>query len=180
MRSNRTLVCCCLVAKLCPALWRLHVMQLARLLCPWYFSGKNTGVGCLFLLQGFPWVSQPRNQTRVSCIGRQVLYHWATREALGPWSFQFIRSVISDSLGPHEPGFPVHHQLLEFTQIHAHWVSDAIQPSNPLSSLSPPAFNLFEHQGLFQWVSSLHQVAKVLEFQLQQQSFQWVFRTDFL
>ena len=58
------------------------------------------------------------------------------------------------------PGLPVHHQLLEFTQTHVHWVSDAIQPSHPLSSPSPPAFNLFQHQGLFQWVSSSHEVAK--------------------
>ena len=62
------------------------------------------------------------------------------------------------------PGLPVHHQFLEFTQIHVHWVSDAIQPSHPLSSPFPPAFNLSQHQGLFKWVSSLHQVAKVLEF----------------
>ena len=68
------------------------------------------------------------------------------------------------------PGFPVHHQLPEFTQTHVHWVSDAIQPSHPLSSPSPPAFNLSQHQSLFQWVSSSHQMAKVLE--LQHQSFQ--------
>ena len=78
------------------------------------------------------------------------------------------------------PGFPVFHYLLEFAQTHVHWVSDAIQPSHPLSSPSPPALNLSQHQGLFQWVSSSHQVAKVLEFQLQHQSFQWIFRTDFL
>ena len=78
------------------------------------------------------------------------------------------------------PGLPVHHQLLEFTQTHVLWVSDTIQPSHPLSSPSPPAFNLAQNQGLFQWVSSLHQVAKVLEFQLQHQSFQWIFRIDFL
>ena len=65
------------------------------------------------------------------------------------------------------PGFPVHHQLLEFTQTHVHWVGDAIQPSHPLSSPSPPALNISQHQSLFKWVSSLHQVAKVLEFQLQ-------------
>ena len=65
-------------------------------------------------------------------------------------------------------------------QTHVHWISDAIQPSHPLSSSSPLALNLFQHQGLFQWVSSSHQVAKVLEFQLQHQSFQWIFRTDFL
>ena len=62
------------------------------------------------------------------------------------------------------PGLPVHHQLLGFTQTHVHWVGDAIQPSHPLSCPSPPAFNLSQHQGLFQWVSSSHQVAKVLEF----------------
>ena len=65
------------------------------------------------------------------------------------------------------PGFPVHHQLLELTQTHVHQVGDAIQPSHPLSSPSPPAFNLSVNQGLFKWVSSSHQVAKVLEFQLQ-------------
>ena len=61
------------------------------------------------------------------------------------------------------PGFPVHHQLLELAQTHVHWVSDALQPSHPLSSPSPPAFSLSQHQGLFRWVSSSHQVAKVLE-----------------
>ena len=75
---------------------------------------------------------------------------------------------------------PVHHQLPEFTQIHVHWVGDAIQPSHPLLSRSPPALNLSQHQGLFKWVSSSHQVAKILEFQLQHQSFQWTPRTDLL
>ena len=69
------------------------------------------------------------------------------------------------------PGFPVHYHLLELTQTHVHQVIDAIQPSRPLSSPSPPAFNLSQHQGLFKGVSSSHQVAKVLEFQLQHQSF---------
>ena len=77
------------------------------------------------------------------------------------------------------PGFPVHHQLPELAQTHVH-LGDAIQPSHPLSSPSRSAFNLSQHQGLFQWVSSLHQVAKVLEFQLQPHSFQWIFRTYFL
>ena len=77
------------------------------------------------------------------------------------------------------PGFPVHHQLPESTQTHVHCISDAIQPSHPLSSPSP-TFNLSQYQGLFQWVSPLHQVVKVLEFQLQHQSFQCIFRTDFL
>ena len=75
---------------------------------------------------------------------------------------------------------PVHHQLPESTQTHVHWVGDAIQPSHPQSSPSPPVFSLSQHQGLFQWVSSSHQVAKLLELQLQHQSFQWIFRADFL
>ena len=78
------------------------------------------------------------------------------------------------------PGLPVHHQLSEFTQTHVYRVNDAIQPSHPLSSPSPPAPNTSQHQGLFQWVNSSHEVAKVLEFQLQHQSFQWTPRTDLL
>ena len=78
------------------------------------------------------------------------------------------------------PGLPVHHQIPEFTQTHVHQVGNAIQPSPPLSSPSSPAPNPSQHQGLFQGVSSSHEVAKVLEFQLQHQSFQWIFRTDFL
>ena len=100
------------------------------------------------------------------------------------WLFAtFSRSVVSDSLWPHESqhtGFPVHHQLPDFTQTHAHRVGDAIQPSHPLSSPSPPAPNPSQHQDLFQWVSSSYEVAKVLEFQLQHQSFQWTPRTDLL
>ena len=76
------------------------------------------------------------------------------------------------------PGFPVLHYLPEFAQTHVHWVGDAIQPSHPLLSPSPPALNLSQHQGLFQWVSSAHQVAELLELQLQ--SFEWIFRTYFL
>ena len=77
-------------------------------------------------------------------------------------------------------GFPILHHLLEFAQAHIHWVRGAIQPSHPLSPPSPPALNLSQHQGLFQWVSSSNQVAKVLELQFQHQSFQWIFRVDFL
>ena len=73
-------------------------------------------------------------------------------------------------------GSPVLHYLLEFAQTHVHWVGDTIQPSQSLSPASPPALKLAQHQSLFQWVSSLHQVAKVLE--LQHQSFQWIFRFD--
>ena len=116
--------------------------------------------------------------------------------------WKWSRSVMSDTSRPHglQPtrllhswDFPgkctgvgchcrllIHHQLPEPTQTHVHWVSNAIQPSHPLSSPSPPALNLSQHQGPFQLVSSLHQVAKVLEFHLQYQSFQWTSRTDLL
>ena len=78
------------------------------------------------------------------------------------------------------PGLLVHCQLPEFTQIHVHQISDAIQPSHPLSSPSPPAPNPSQHQGVFQWVNYSQEVAKVLEFQLQHQSFQWTPWTDLL
>ena len=112
-------------------------------------------------------------------IGRQSLNHWPT----GKFQVQF--SSVTQSCPTHcnpmnrsTPGLPVQRQLLEFTQTHVHRVGDAIQPSHPLSSHSPPAPNPSQHQGLFQWVSSSREVAKVLEFQLQHQSFQWTPRTD--
>ena len=89
-------------------------------------------------------------------------------------SVQFSHSVVSDSLWPREPQHarpPCPSPTPGFTQTHVHWVGDAIQPSHPLSSPSPPALNLSQHQGLLKWVSSSHQVAQVLEFQLQHQSF---------
>ena len=88
--------------------------------------------------------------------------------------------TLCDPMDCSSPGLPVHHQLPEFTQTHVCWVGDAIQPSHPLSSPSPPALNLSQHQGLLKWVSSLHQVARVFALQLQHQSFQWIFRTDLL
>ena len=89
--------------------------------------------------------------------------------------------ILCDPIDCSTPGFPALHDLLEFAQTHVHSVGDAVQPSHPLSPPSPPALNLSQHQGLFQWVSSSHQVAKVLELQLQHQSFQWIlisFRID--
>ena len=82
--------------------------------------------------------------------------------------------TLCDPMDCNTPGLPVHHQLPEFTQTHVNWISDAVQPSHPLSSPSSPTFSL----SLFKRVSSLHQVAKVLEFHLQRQSFQWTLRTD--
>ena len=102
------------------------------------------------------------------------------------WGFIQLSSVaqlcltLCDAVNCSMPGLPVHHQLPESTQTHVHWVSDAIQPSQPLSSPSPPALNLSQHQGLFKWVSSSHQIAKVLEFQLQHQFYQWTPRTHLL
>ena len=88
--------------------------------------------------------------------------------------------TVCDPINHSTPGLPVHHQLLGSTHTHVHRVNAAIQPSHPPSSSSPSALNLSQHQGLFQWVSSLHQVAKLLEFKLQHQSFQWIPRTDLL
>ena len=90
--------------------------------------------------------------------------------SVGQWCL-----TICNPMNLSTPGLPVYHQLLESTQTHVHWVSDGIQPSQPLSSSSPPALNLSQHQCLFQWVNTSHQVAKVLEFQRQHQSFQWMF-----
>ena len=86
--------------------------------------------------------------------------------------------ALCESMDGSPPGFPVLHHLPEFAQIHVHWLTDAIRSFHPLLPSSLPALNLSQHQGVFQWVSSSHQVAKVLE--LQHQAFQWIFRVDFL
>ena len=86
--------------------------------------------------------------------------------------------TLCNSMDCSTPGLPVHHQLVESTQTRVLWVGDAIQPSHPLLSPSPLSLNLSQHQGLFKWVSSSHQVAKVLDFQFQHLSFQWTLRTD--
>ena len=134
----------------------------------------------------FSWKKEERK-------GRRKGGRWqGGREETAPWwpvicfPYLLFCSVaqscltLCDPMNHSTPGFSVHHQLPELTQTHVHWVSDAIQPSHPLSSPSPPAFSLSQHQGLFRWVSSLHQVAKGWDFQLPLQSFQWIFRTDFL
>ena len=112
------------------------------------------------------------------------LWEHKMKQSLWKTEHQFLKCLISvqldtqscptlcDPMDCSTPGFPVHHQLPKPTQIHVHRIGDAIQPSHPLSTPSPPAFNLSQHQGLFQWVGSSHQVAEVLEFQLQDQSFQ--------
>ena len=131
-------------------------------------------------------------------------YSWHLSETLDPWDIsqfffligvQLLYSVVfvsccdlvakscltpCDHMNCSLPGFPVLHYLLELPQTHVHWVNGAIQPSHPLAPPSPPALNLSQHNGLFQWVDSLHQVAKVLELQLQHWFFQWIFRIDCL
>ena len=171
---------------------RTKLLKVCPTLCdPMGYSPLFMGFGAKTL----KWVavpsimrsSWPRGQTCVSyfyCISRQVLYHW---HHLGSFVIlsQFSSVIQScptlcNPLDYSTPQFPVHHQLLELAQTHARWVCDVIQRFHPLSSSSPPAFHLSQHQGLFHWVSPSHQVVKVLELQLQHQSFQWIFRTDFL
>ena len=155
-------------------------------------SLSGSSVHGIFQARMLKWVaiafsrgsSQPRDRTQVSgisCNGRWTL----PLSHLGRLTVQFSSvaqscPTLCDPVNHSTPDLPVHHQLPEFTQTHVHWIGDAIQPSHPLSSPSPPALNLFQHQGLFKWVSSPHQVAKVLEFQLQHQSFQWTPSTDLL
>ena len=103
-------------------------------------------------------------------------YRWVSRSS----SVTQLCLTLCKPMDSSTPGLPVHYQLPEFTQTHVHWVVDAIQPSHLLLSPSPPAFNFSQHQGLFKWVSSSHQMAKLLKFQLQHQSFQWIFRTNLL
>ena len=108
---------------------------------------------------------------------------WDLEGLRGQFQFSSVTQycpILCDPKNRSTPCIPVHHQLPELTQTHVHWVGDAIQPSHPLSSPSPPVFNLSQHQGLFKRVSSSHQVAKILEFQLQHQSFKWTPWTDFL
>ena len=151
----------------------------------------------LFFPPSFIEFSSEINQAWVFIIGRLLIVNSISFINTGllqfsgsslfffPSSFQFSSVTQSCLTVCHPtnrstPGLPVHHQLPESTQTHVHRVGDFIQPSHPLLSPSPPALNLSQHQGLFQWVSSSHQVAKVAEFQLQHQSFQWTPRTDLL
>ena len=120
----------------------------------------------------------PRNKEELSQLDKRYLAKKPVVRILQFSSVTQLCLTLCDPIDRSMTGLPIYHQFPEFTQIHVHWVSDAIQPSHPLSSPYPRTFNLSQHQGLFKWVSSSHQVAKVLEFQLQHQSFQWIFRTD--
>ena len=127
------------------------------------------------------WKEVQREGIRVCMwlIHFPVSSDWQRCEAVQFSSVAHSCPTLCDPRNHSTPGLPVHHQLPEFTQTHAYRVGDTIQPSHPLSSPSPPAPKPSHHQGLFQWVNSSHQMAKVLEFQPQHQCFQW-FRVDFL
>ena len=150
---------------------------------PWNSPGQNTEWVALPFSRGS---SQPRDPNPGLLHCRQILYQLSHKGS--PRTDSSVAELcltICDPMDWSTPGFPVHQQLPELAQTHILWVGDAIQPFHPLLSPSPPAFNLSQYQGLFRWVSSSNQVAKVLEFQLQHQSFQWIsglisFRMDWL
>ena len=154
--------------------WIIHLKHLAQGLACWrhginvnYCQILLSCVGMLTLPYLYVYLScPPPNQNTTYCF-----IHISSVKSLS-------RVRLCDSMNRSTPGLPVHHQLLESTQTHVHRVGDAIQPSHPLSSPSPPALSPSQHQGLFQWVGSSNQVVKVLE--LQHQSFQWRPRTDLL
>jgi len=151
-----------------------------RLLCPWDFPGRNTGVGCYFLLQGiFP--TQGWNQCLLPLLNWQERHDfftisatWEAQHAICCCSVAKSCLTLCDPMDCRTPGLPVPHHLPEFAQVHDNWINDAIQPPHPLSPYSPSAFNLSQHQGLFQWVGFSHLVAKVLELQLQHQPLQCI------
>ena len=174
-----------------PAIWETQVQSLGRE----DLLEKEMATESSTLTWKIPWMEKPG---RLQSMGSQTVRHcWATslthlqlHEQLYDTYCIYISSVqlssvaqscptLCDPMNHSTPGLPVQHQLSEFTQTQVHWVSDAIQPSHPLPSPSPPARSLSQHQGLFQWVSSSHQVATGLELQLQHQSFQWIFKVDF-
>ena len=134
---------------------------------------KEISTGALYLPSGVGWGGRWEGGSK----GKGYMYQFSS----GAQSCRIPCDLMIHST----LGLPVHHQLLEFTQTDVHWVGDAIQPSHPLSSPSPPAHNPSQHQGLLQWANSSHEVAKVLEFQPQHQSFQRTprlvyFRNDWL
>ena len=125
-------------------------------------------------------INKEHSENGALCLGAHTPWpvHMQSKWSNGVWTNKLYRVVFQSSsvaqlcltlcnhMDCSTPGLPVHHQLPEYTQTHVHWVSDAIQSSHPLSFFSPPALHISQHQGLFKWVSSLYQVAKVLEFQL--------------
>ena len=145
----------------------LEVSRIQKLLLPWKLGSTTLPArGCVH----HPELSEPRGLGIFMEFSSCCCCYSATQ----------LCPTLCDPMDESTPGFLVLHYLLKLAQIRLHWVGDAIQRSHPLSPPSPPTHNLSQHQGLFQWVSSLHQVAKVSELQLQNQSFQWILRIDFL
>ena len=144
-------------------------------------------ISTLFMLPTILWLIQNIclviQMTKMYFSHTFGLWTWLlAHSSWNPCNFLFSSAAEScptlcDPMDCSTPGFPVGHQLSELAQTHVHRVGDAIQPSHPLLSPSPPAFDLSQYQDLFQWVGSSHQVAKVLEFQLQHESLQWIFST---
>ena len=146
----------------------------------WLYVHKNFN-----LVQHFSWGSSSLGTTYCPSRNRISSSKFIAAKTHQFSSVQFSSvtqscPTLCNPMNHSTPGLPFHHQFPEFTQTHIHRVSDAIQPSHPLSSPSPLAPNPSQHQSLFQWVNSSHEVAKVLEFQLQHHSFQWTPRTDLL
>ena len=166
----------------------LHVTRLVSFLWLWFsvcplMKDKR-------LMEASEWRNWTREQLGLVLMGgamlsKTLIQFSVDMSCFSSLLFQFSSvaqycQTLCDPMNRSMPCLPVHHHLPEFTQTHAHWVSDAIQPSHPLSSASPPAPNPSQHERLFQGVNSLHEVAKVLEFQPQHQSVQWTPRTDIL
>ena len=170
-------------------MYESEVTQLCPTLCdPMDCNLSGSSVHGIFQARRLEWVvisfstgsSQPRDWTWVSHIAGRFFTIWATRKALSIYlsicTYMYVYTSVKsssvaqscptlcDPMNHSTPGLPGHHQLPEFTQIHVHRVSDAIQPSHPLSSPSPPAPNPSQHQSLFQWVNSSHEVAKYWSF----------------
>ena len=145
--SNVLSHCVCVSRSVMSDSLRPHGVQPTRLLCPWNSPGKNTGVGSHSLLQGI-FLTQELSLGFLHC--RQILYHLSSFSSVQFSSVAQLHPTLCDPMNRSTPGLPVHHHLPEFTQTHVHRVSDAIQPSHPLSSPSPPASNPSQHQGLFQ------------------------------
>ena len=150
-------VCVCSVTKSCPTLCDPMDCCLPGCSVRGISQARMMEGVAISFFRGSSW---PKDWTHVSCLGGWILYHWATLLLLScvrlccPMNFSM-------------PRFSVHHCFLGFAQTHVHWVSDAMQPSRALRSPSSLALSLSQHQGLFQWVSSSHQVARVLlELQL--------------
>ena len=163
--------------------WKWKALSCVQLFAPpwhssWNSPGQNTGVGSCSLFQRVFQTQGLVTKGEMALEGRRDKLEVSHSDQFSSVAQSCL--TLCNPMDCSMPGFPVHHQLLESAHTHVHWVGDAIQPSHPLSSPSLPAFNLSQHRDLFKWVSSSHQVAKVLEFQLQHQSFQWIFRTDIL